>query len=64
MPIMSNNQAEQSLLLIEEVLDEAPENSIFKNNINPIRTGLQIYKFIDKLSESFVVSNNKIETLK
>ena len=40
MPSMSNGQAEQFLQLIEEVLDEQPENSIFKNNINPIRTGL------------------------
>jgi hypothetical protein len=40
MPLMTNKMAHQFLQIIEEVLGENPQNSIFKNNTNPVRIGL------------------------
>ena len=49
MPLMTNKMAQTWLKIIEEVLGESPDNSIFKNNINPVRIGLQLYKVIKQI---------------
>ena len=46
-PTMSKDQTEVFMKLIESVLGESSDNSIFQNNLNPLRLGLQLYKTID-----------------
>jgi hypothetical protein len=52
----------------EEVLAEPAENSIFRQNINPLRVGLTLYKLIDDIQVEFgysqytsIYMKNKIE---
>ena len=40
LPAMSSDQIEQLMKIFEEVLTQPPENSIFRNNINPLRIAL------------------------
>ena len=54
--------------IFEEVLSEPAENSIFRQNINPLRVGLTLYKLIDDIQIEFNYSKytsqfmkNKIE---
>lgn len=46
---MSRKQGFKLLKILEEVVDEPYENSIFYRNINPIRVGLMLYKLITDL---------------
>ena len=39
--------------IFEEMLAEPSENSIFVTNLNPIRTGLILYKTIDEMAIKF-----------
>jgi len=48
-PSMSNTQAEIFMKIIDDILDEPAENSIFRNNINPLRLGLQLYHTISEV---------------
>ena len=48
-PSMSRKQAFQFLKVLEVVVDESYENSVFYRNINPIRVGLMLYKLLDDL---------------
>ena len=55
--------------IFEEVLSEPAENSIFRQNINPLRVGLTLYKLIDDIKVEFAYSQytsqfmkNKIES--
>jgi hypothetical protein len=48
-PFMKKPQAEKIMKIFEEVLSEPAENSIFRQNINPLRVGLTLYKLIDDI---------------
>lgn len=63
MPLMTNKMAQSWLKIIEEVLGDCPNNSIYKHNINPIRTGLQLYKAITQVEESFDIPSQTIGAL-
>jgi len=65
---MKKHQAEKQMKVFEEVLSEPAENSIFRQNINPLRVGLTLYKLIDDIQKEFGYSQytsqfmkNKIE---
>ena len=67
-PFMKKHQAEKIMKVFEEVLGEPAENSIFRQNINPLRVGLTLYKLIDDIQTTFGYSQytsqfmkNKIE---
>lgn len=69
MPFMKKHQAEKIMKVFEEVLSEPAENSIFRQNINPLRVGLTLYKLIDDIQVTFSYSQytsqfmkNKIES--
>lgn len=44
---LKKNNVEVFFKQILSILDEPAENSIFKRNINPLRTGLILYKLVD-----------------
>ena len=50
---MKKHQAEKIMKVFEEVLSEPAENSIFRQNINPLRVGLTLYKLIDDIQTTF-----------
>lgn len=50
---MRKRQAIQLTEIVDSILDEPASNSIFKNNLNPIRVGLNLYKLIDDVSNEF-----------
>ena len=39
--------------IFEEILSEPAENSIFRQNINPLRVGLTLFKLIDDIQIQF-----------
>ena len=51
--VMSNDHVERLFKYVKEVLGEPAENSIFKKNVNPLRTGLMLYKLIKDLQIQF-----------
>jgi hypothetical protein len=68
-PFMKKQQAEKIMKTFEEVLSEPAENSIFRQNINPLRVGLTLYKLIDDIQNEFgysqytsIYMKNKIES--
>jgi len=44
MPLMTRLIAAKFMKIIEGVLNEPASNSIFKNNLNPLRVGLMLYR--------------------
>lgn len=48
-PMMNRNVATRLMKVIEGVLQESSDNSILKNNINPLRVGLMFYRVIDEI---------------
>jgi hypothetical protein len=67
-PFMKKQQAEKMMKIFEEVLSEPAENSIFRQNINPLRVGLTLYKLIDDIQKEFgyskytsIYMKNKVE---
>lgn len=63
MPLMTNKQIQSWLKIIEDALGESPDSCIYKNNINPVRTGLQLYKVISQVQDSFDMSTQSINTV-
>lgn len=61
---MSNDQAESFMKIIENVLEEPPENSIFRNNINPLRIALQLYKIVTDIHLKFGYSEFATNAIK
>ena len=47
--MMNRNVATRLMKVIEGVLQEPSDNSILKNNINPLRVGLMFYRVIDEI---------------
>ena len=48
-PLMNKYQATNFMKIIEQILNEPAKNSIFRNNINPLRVGLMLFKILDEV---------------
>ena len=46
MPLLRFHTVERLIKIFERVLDYPQDESIFRNNLNPLRTGLMLYKLI------------------
>ena len=46
---MNRNVAARLMKIIEGILKEPSSNSILKNNVNPLRIGLMLYRVIDQI---------------
>jgi hypothetical protein len=55
---MNKNLATTFMKIIEVVLNESANNSIFRNNINPLRVGLMLYRVIDEVEANYHYSEN------
>ena len=53
LPLVDKKQCEKLLNIIMDVLDESADNCVYKNNINPLKIGLMIYKMIDDIMVKF-----------
>ena len=47
--MMNKNLATRFMKIIEVILKEPADKSIFSNNINPIRVGLILFRVIDEV---------------
>jgi hypothetical protein len=50
MPLMNKSIAAKFMKIIESVLQEPASNSFLKNNTNPLRCGLMLYRFLVEVS--------------
>lgn len=64
MPLMNKNLASRFMKIIEVILKEPAEKSIFSNNINPIRVGLTLYRVIDEVQTQYQYSQNSTDLMK
>ena len=48
-PLMTKQTAARFMKTIEGVLNEPASNSIFKNNLNPMRVGLMLYRVLEEV---------------
>lgn len=63
-PNMSRRQGFKILKILESVIEEPYEKSIFYNNINPVRVGLMMYKLLDDLHNKLETSDGVTNNLK
>lgn len=49
MPLMNRKIASRIMKIFEEILNEPASNSVLKNNVNPLRVGLMLYRAIDTI---------------
>ena len=56
MPLLNRKQAFRFMKILGEVLDEPAANSVLRNNINPLRVGLMLYRLIETVTENFQFS--------
>ena len=61
---MNRNVATRLMKVIEGVLQESSDNSILKNNINPLRVGLMFYRVIDEIQTTFAYSEHSSRLMK
>jgi hypothetical protein len=52
-PLMNKNLAISFMKIIEIVLSHPANNSIFRNNINPLRVGLMLYRVIEEVQTTY-----------
>ena len=57
MPMMQKKQADQFMKKIYIVLDSPVDDNIFKNNVNPLRVGLSLFKTIEDIKIHFGYSS-------
>ena len=50
--------------IIEGVVGEQAHNSVLKMNINPLRTGLMLYRVIDEVYHAFQYSAGTTQIMK
>ena len=53
MPFMNKTLASRFMKIVEQVLNKPAHESIFKNNINPLRVGLMLYRVIDEVQNLY-----------
>jgi hypothetical protein len=63
-PFMKKNQAEAFMEIFDVVLKKPANQSIFKQNINPIRVGLTLYKLIDDIQREYSYSSFSSDAMK
>lgn len=51
--LIKRQEAFDLMKIIIEMLDEPASNSFLRNNINPLRVGLLLYRLIDEIKETF-----------
>jgi hypothetical protein len=56
-PFMKKYQAEELMEIFDVVLKKPANESIFKQNINPLRVGLTMFKLIDDIQHEFNYSS-------
>ena len=61
---MNKSLATRFMKIVEEVLNFSPEDSIFKNNINPLRVGLMLYRVVDEVQTLYHYSINSTNLMK
>ena len=62
-PVMKKAYVERLFKVFQELLNEPAENSIFKKNVNPFRTGLMLYKLVFDLQAHFSYSEYTTEQI-
>ena len=60
---MTKSSAESFITVIEEVLKNSPSESIFVCNVNPLRTGLSLYRMIRDLMTEHNFSETHVESI-
>lgn len=63
-PLMNKHQATRFMKIIEQILNEPAKNSIFRNNINPLRVGLMLYKILDEVQKEYSYSEHSTNLMK
>ena len=63
-PFMKKYQAEAFMEIFDVVLKKPANESIFKQNINPLRVGLTMFKLIDDIQREFNYSPYSSATMK
>ena len=61
---MKRYQAEAFMEIFDQVLKKPANESIFKQNINPLRVGLTMFKLIDDIQKEFNYSSFSSATMK
>lgn len=63
-PFMKKYQADAFMEIFDVVLKNPADECIFKQNINPLRVGLTLYKLIDDIQHEFGYSSFSSATMK
>ena len=64
MPLMNRSLAARFMKIIEEVISNSAQESIFKHNINPMRVGLILYRVIDEVQKEYGYSEHSTDIMK
>mmetsp|Transcript_27175 Transcript_27175/g.41345 ORF Transcript_27175/g.41345 Transcript_27175/m.41345 type:complete len:374 (-) Transcript_27175:1536-2657(-) len=64
LPLMNKLVASRFMKLMEQVLGEPASNSIFRNNINPLRVGLILYRVLSDVQEEYQYSEHSVQLMK
>lgn len=62
-PLMARPDAFRLMRIIIEVINESASNSFLRNNINPLRVGLMLYRLIAEITEEFKYSEHTSKAL-
>jgi len=63
MPLMNRTLATNFMKIIEGVISNSAQDSIFKNNINPMRVGLILYRVVDEVQKEYGYSEHSTEIM-
>ena len=61
---MNRKTAARIMKILEEILNEPASNSVLRNNVNPLRVGLMLYRLIDSIQENFGYSDHTSNLMK
>jgi hypothetical protein len=64
MPLMNRQLAARFMKIIEEVISNSAQDSIFKHNINPMRVGLVLFRVVDEVQKEYGYSEHSTEIMK
>ena len=62
--IMDDKQAYNLFRILQKILDNQAEKSIFVHNINPVMLGLKLYRLLDDMKEQFDCPEHAVDLLK
>ena len=63
MCLLTRQEAFDLMKVITNVLDEPAANSFLRNNINPLRVSLMLYRLIAEVTETFGYSRHTADIL-